>query len=311
MTLIICHPYGRRNIRGSSDPFAHFRQNLKNINPKVFEGYWATIELKPSIFIPQSFSIGVVVQDLADHFSFRLLTDTSKFECIYGKGLIAPIKENLKQAEATLLRANKQKILLDQINFEVDTLSISPRHFTSGDSLDSILNRLFNDMVILNPTDEENENRYFLTLDTNQVRQLVNDELKKIAGMEFEKIVVNDQHLITSDNGKTSHSLSFNLRPENKAGSVLSAVYKTASTVELNMLRASRDLATYASLKNIKDTALFVMTAKEVQYEKNEFKKMSKLIDEQSWRLETQGLKVIAFEDPQPIAKSIYEWANE
>ena len=294
----------------AKDPYAHLKDHIKVIKPKKFDGFWSTIELKPNIFIPQSFTIGVLVGGAAGSFSFRLLTDISKFECIYGKAQAAFFTEHLKLAESTLLRANKENTSIKEIKFESVSIAISEQHFTSGDSMAAILDRLFNEMVILEPSDEVQQTKNFLTLDTNQVRQFVNDELKKIAGTKFEKIVVDDEHLIPSEDGKSSHLLSFNLRPADKVGSVLSAVYKSASTVELNMLRAGRDLATYAKLKKIDDIALFIMTAKESQYEKGEFRRMSELVDEQSWRLENQGFRVVSFEDPAPIAKSIYEWSS-
>lgn len=294
----------------AKDPYSHLRDHIKVIKPKKFDGSWATIELKPNIFIPQSFTIGVLVEDEAGSFDFRLLTDISKFECIYGKAQTTFFTEHLKLAESALLRANKENTSSKEIRFESASIAISAQHFTSGDSMSVILDRLFGEMVVLEPSDEVQRTKNFLTLDTNQVRQFVNDELKKIAGTKFEKIVVDDEHLIPSEDGKSSHLLSFNLRPADKVGSVLSAVYKSASTVELNMLRAGRDLATYANLKKIDDIALFIMTAKESQYEQGEFRRMSELVDEQSWRLENQGFKVVTFEDPSPIAKSIYEWAS-
>lgn len=297
-------------VPNSKDPYSHLREKIKAVKPKKFDGYWSTIELKPNIFVPQSFTIGVLVEDEAGKFSFRLLTDIAKFECIYGKAQSTFFSEHLKLAEGALLRAAKDNASPKELKFESPSIAISAQHFTSGDSMSVTLDRLFSEMVVLEPSDEVQRTKNFLTLDTNQVRQFVNDELKKIAGTKFEKIVVDDEHLIPSEDGKSSHLLSFNLRPADKVGSVLSAVYKSASTVELNMLRAGRDLATYANLKKIDDIALFIMTAKESQYEQGEFRRMSELVDEQSWRLESQGFRVVSFEDPAPIAKSIYEWSG-
>ncbi len=298
------------SMSNMADPYAHLKENIKTIRPKEFDGYWSTIEIRPNIFIPQSYTIGVVVEDSVGRFSFRLLTDLSKFECVYGKKYADFFSEQLILTENTLQRAVKNGTLTKEIKFDSPSISVSSRHFTSGDSVEKILDRLFTEMVVFEYSGEVGSSNIFQSLDTNQVRQFVNDELKKIAGTKFEKIVVEDEHLIPSSDGAGSHLLSFNLRPENKVGSVLSAVYKSGPTVELNMLRAGRDLATYANLKKITDIALFVMTAKESQYEKGEFKKISALVDEQSWRLETQGFKVVTFEDPAPIAKSIYEWAD-
>jgi hypothetical protein len=194
------------------------------------------------------------------------------------------------------------------IEFESSTLSISKPWHTSGKSPEQVLARLFTDVVVMEPRTEK-QPRDFVTLDTEQVRHLVHEELKKIAGTRFEKIVVESQHVIAAGNESAPHVLDFNLRPSKGAGSVLSAVYKTPSTVELNLLRASRDLATYGTIRKVDDLALFIMTGKREQFEASEFSRMSDLVDEQSWCLERQGFRVVSFDEPRPIAESILEWA--
>ena len=48
-----------------------------------FSGAWATVELQPDVFVPQRFTIGIVVQTPGDRLHFKLLDDFKKFECLY------------------------------------------------------------------------------------------------------------------------------------------------------------------------------------------------------------------------------------
>lgn len=295
-------------LSDGSDPFSHLRAKLSQVPAAEFEGMWATVELQPDMFVPQRFTIGVVIDLPGVGIAFRLLSDASKFDCVYGSKAASLLRPLIESAEHTLTRSMRDKSELSAIAFESTCLSISKPWPTSGKSPEQTLARLFADIVSMEPTDEK-QPRTFVTLDTEQVRQLVNNELKRIAGIRFEKIVVSPQHVITPEDGSGAHVLEFNLRPAKGAGSILSAVYKTPDTVELNLLRSSRDLATYGTIRNVDDLALFIMTAKQEQYESSEYGRMRDLIDEQSWRLERQGFRVVSFDEPLPIARSILEWA--
>lgn len=292
------------------DPYAHLRSQITPVEAAEFEGMWATIELQPNTFIPQRFTIGVVVGSPEGGFVFRLLSDASKFDCVYGKKTAALFKPLIESAEYTLVRSAKEKVALADILFESANLFISQPWVTSGRNPEQVLSRLFSDVVTMEPI-EEKRHRNFETLDTEQVRRIVHEELKRIGGIQFERIVTEEyKHVIPADDGGGQHVLNFDLRSEKGAGSILSAVYKTHGTVELNLLRSSRDLATYGKIRKVDDLALFIMTAKEEQYESSEYSLMRELLDEQSWCLERQGFRVVSFDEPEPIAKSILEWAS-
>jgi len=295
-------------ISKGSDPFSHLRSKLSKVPAAVFEGTWATVELQPDIFVPQRFTIGIVIDIPGHGIVFRLLSDASKFDCVYGRKSASLLRPLIESAEHTLTRSMRDKSTLSAITFESACLSVSAPWPTSGKTPEQTLARLFADVVAMEPKDDK-QPRTFVTLDTEQVRQMVNSELKRIAGMRYEKIVVDSSHVITPDDGTGPHVLEFNLRPAKGAGSILSAVYKTPDTVELNLLRSSRDLATYAKIRKVDDLALFIMTAKQDQYENSEYGRMRDLIDEQSWRLEKQGYRIVSFDEPLPIAQSILEWA--
>lgn len=292
------------------DPFAHIKRHAAKVEAAAFQGVWGTVELQPDLFSPQKFSIGVVVSEPSGEFAFRLISDTKKFECVYGKATAALVRTHVESAEHSLLRSVKNKVDLTNLVFESGNLSLSVLWPTSGVSPQAVLARLFADVVAMEPS-QEKAARDFVSLDTEQVRSLVSTELKRIAGLNYERIALGSEEILVKDDvTEETHVLDLNLRTDVGAGSVTSAVYKTPATVELNLLRASRDLSVFGRLKKVENLALFVMSAKEEFFEAPDFARISNLLDEQSWRLERQGFRVVIFDEPQPLAQSIYEWAG-
>lgn len=279
--------------------------------PKAaYEGVWATIELQPDPFARQKFTVGVAVANLDGAFTFRLLDDLIKFECLYGRDDVAAIRSLIEMAEQTLLRAQKEKIALRDVQFEADAVFLSDLWPTAGASADAVLSRLYADVVPFLPRDERKA-REFVTLDNAAVRRLVDDELKRIAGIQFESISVEPQRAMLDRTTGESHWLEFNLEPPGKAGNVISAVYKTPDRIELNFLRASRDLVTYARLKHLNaQLAVFVMTPSKESMPVADFDRVENIVGEQSWSLEQQGFVVASHDSAVPLAQDVWDWAS-
>ena len=293
------------------DPYAHLRQHTAAVPKAAFEGVWATIELQPDAFARQRYTVGVAVAAFDGAFSFRLLDDLVKFECLYGRDDAAEIRSLVEAAEQGLLRAQRAKVALKDVLFDTDAVILGDPWATSGASIDAVLSRLFVDVVPFIPR-EERKAREFVTLDNAAVRRLVDDELKRIAGLAFERITTEPQRTVTDKVTGEAHGLEFNLEPPGKAGNVISAVYKTPATIELNFLRASRDLATYARLKRLQDRqlALFVMMPGNGAMSPAEFDRVENILSEQSWNLEQQGFVVSAHNSAAPLAQDVWDWAG-
>ena len=293
------------------DPFAHLVPHAATISEAAFEGVWATIELQPDPFSRQRFTVGVAVGALDGTFSFRLLDDLVKFECLYGRNDVAEIRELVEAAEQGLMRAQKNKLTLNAVAFDTSAVLLGELWTTSGASLNAVLSRLYFDVVPFIPR-EERKSRDFVSLDNAVVRSLVNEELKRIAGLDFERIAVEPERAVRDFNSGETHWLEFNLEPQGTAGNVISAVYKTPMTVELNLLRASRDLLTYAKLKELRDRqlGLFIMLPPKGSMPPTEFDRIENILGEQSWSLEQQGFLVSAHDAATPLAQDIWDWAS-
>jgi hypothetical protein len=299
------------SIFGDTGNSEHLLGLAQEVPAPGFSGVWSTVELQPDIFVPQSFSVGIVVQPAGERLHFKLLDDFKKFECVYGERFPQrSIREVMTYAEEALRFAAQDRKPISTITLNSDSLRLSPPTFTSGEDWEATIERLFADVIVMAPHTRR-QGREFVSIDTPRARALVNQELKRIAQMDFEKIVVagaSTTGMLVDDKG-TKHHLDFNLRTTGACGSVVSAVYKSHVSVELNLLKSSRDLTTYSRIKNLQDTGLFLLLPDEQLLEAKEYKHIVDVIDEQAWKLERDGFRVVSFSSEAQLAQEIYDWA--
>ncbi len=295
----------------SADHLLNLRSQATTVNTSAFKGSWCSIEIQPDIFSPQKFIIGVAVQPENSRLHFKLLDEFKKFECVYGDRFSqSTIRELFNYAESTLRMAAQNKRPLSEIDFDTEHLSISVPKYTSGADSEVTVERLFSEIVSMAPH-KQKKGREFESIDTNKVRYLVNEELKRIAHLDFEKIVLPDTSGMLYEDVSTNsrHYLDFNLLTKSACGSVVSAVYKTATTIEINLLRTTRDLTTYSRIKKINDTGVFLLLPNKELLEPKEYKHIDDLIGEQSWKLERDGIRVVSLDSHVALAKEVYDWA--
>jgi len=277
----------------------------------AFVGEWSIVELQPDVFVPQRFVIGIIVQSPGDRLHFKLLDDFKKFECIYNNDHFrqSSFKEIMAYAEEVLRHAVQAKTSIPQVVFETSCLSISPPQYTSGDELEATVERLFSEIVVMAPNDKKKISD-FESLDTARARQLVNEELKVIAQLDYERIVNPNSQGILLQEGGVKHWLDLNLLTARGCGSVTSAVYKTSQSVELNLLKSSRDLTTFSRIRNVDNIGLFLLLPNENVIKVTDYKRITELISDYEWKLEQDGFRVVSLPSAAKLAKEIYEWAK-
>lgn len=290
--------------------FSHLRDLAKGVPAPAFSGFWSTVELQPDIFVPQRFTIGVVVQTLGERLHFKLLDDFKKFECIYHDQFPQKsIREIMAYAEEALRSSVQAKKAITEISFETSSLSLSPPHYTSGEDREATVERLFSEVVAMAPSLRK-KGVGFESIDTPHARILVNEELKRIAQMDYDLIVnQNTQGVLLEEDGKR-HFLDLNLLTGKACGSVTSTVYKSPQSVELNLLKSSRDLTTYSRIRNIDDIGLFLLTPDAGTIDGKDMKRIEDVIAEHEWKLEQDGFRVVSLASPADLAREIYDWAR-
>lgn len=275
-----------------------------------FSGAWTTIELQPDAFVPQRFTIGVIVQSLGERLHFKLLDDFKKFECLYHDQFPQKsVREILAYAEEALRRAAKSKIAIPEISFDTHCLTLAVPSYTSGDDHEATVDRLYSEVVVMAPSAKRKTNE-FEFIDTPTARQLVNQKLKEIAKMDFEKIVPSEGQGLLLDYEGVKHFLDLNILTAGACGSVTSAAYKSPQTVEMNLLKSSRDLTTYSRVNKMDNIGLFLLLPQADLMEPKEFKKIEEAIEEHEWKLERDGFRVVSMAAPADLAQEIYDWVH-
>ena len=241
---------------------------------------------------------------------FKLLADFKKFECIYRDEFPQKsIREIMAYAEETLRHGVHSKTSIPEIVFDTSCLSLSTPQYTSGEDREATVERLFHEVVVMAKMLKLKDTE-FESIDTPHARQLVNNELKRIAHLDYEHIVnPNSQGILLEDQG-TKHFLDLNLLTLRACGSVTSAVYKTSQSVELNLLKSSRDLTTYSRIRKFDDVGLFLLLPEVSAIEQKDYQRIEAVIDEHEWKLEKDGFHVVSLASASDLAEEIYKWAK-
>lgn len=294
---------------GAGDPGQLSRFAAPTPKPN-FAGAWATIELQPDIFAPQRFTVGVAVQSPGERVHFKLIDDFKKFECIYKESFPQKsVRELMAYAEEALRASTQAKTQIPEIRFATNCLTMSAPQFTSGNDREATVERLFSEVVVMARSGTR-KSKEFASIDTPEARKLVNLELKRIAQMDYERIVRPDNQGLLLEHEGSKHFLDLNLVTRGACGSVTSAVYKTAPSVELNLLKSSRDLTTYSRVRNIDNIGLFLLLPEEGLLESKDYNKITEVIEEHEWKLERDGFRVVSMSSPAELASEIYDWAK-
>lgn len=288
----------------------HLLSLAEELSPYALAGDWATVEMQPDAFVPQRLTVGVVVQGEGERLHFKLLDDFKKFECLYGDRFTTrAVRELMARAEQTLRRGVQAKQPITAMDFGTSALSIGRPLPTSGDDWEQTIERLFGEVVVMAPHADTKKKGDFESLDTQKARQLVNQHLKIIAKMDFERIVTDSDGILLELDGQR-HWLDVNLTPPGACGSVISAVYKTVQSVKINLLEASRDLTTYARVRETDDTGLFLLLPSEGALEPKEFERIDNAIREYEWKLERDGFRVVSLASAEGLATEVFDWAK-
>jgi len=129
--------------------------------------------------------------------------------------------------------------------------------------------------------------------------------------MDFEKFVVAEkQGLLLDDPDGHKHWLDLNLLTTKSCGSVTSAAYKSAQTVEMNLLKASLDLTTYRRIRDFDSIGLFLLLPNADNIDPKEYKRIEEVIDQHEWKLERDGFRVTSMPETTLLAQEIYDWAK-
>ncbi len=290
--------------------FSHLLEQASNSPEAAFSGAWSYVEFQPDAFVPQSYTIGVVVQPMQDRLYFKLLEDFKKFDCLYEGSLSQrDLRDLMFHAEETLRISSQNKAAIPEVRFDTASLRLSAPQYTSGDNIETTVERLFSEVVVM-AWSQKKQKSDFVSIDTPHARSLVNEELKRIASLDYDRIVRQGDNGVLLEEDGIKHYLDLNLVTGKACGSVTSVVYKSPQTVELNVLKSSRDLTTFSRVRKMDNIGLFLLMPDETSMGAKEFSKIGEIIDQYGWKLEQDGFRVVSMPSPADLAAEIYNWAK-
>ncbi|KZK67406.1 hypothetical protein A1L58_03520 [Shewanella baltica] len=270
----------------------------------LIKGQWFNIRWTPDLATGEKLNIGVgFVEDGRVH--SRLLSYFERVKCLYGERGIYHV-ELVTSIVGESLRQNKKVSPIPQITYDNSG-------YAQGFSIDEILTSLFEQTVHLQKKIRVSGNeKRFNSINTDKLYTSLVDELRIKAALQFEEFVPAESSIFINDSFG-SHELFVPFR-DNKilVGGLASAVYSSVQRIELNLLKAARDVEAAVKLgKGTKASVFILMPGDEVdKLSKEQVISIDNSLDKFRWHMNKQGISVGGHTSVSGLADEICSWAN-
>lgn len=275
----------------------------------AFEGQWHSIEFQPDLFVHQRFCVGVLAYG-AGQADFRLMRTMGKFTCVYGSKIAESELQWALGEAAALLDVQRGEICergIQKLDLGSPHFRLSEGRFVRGSSITGVVGRLFEEQVAM-AIHQRDPDPLFSTQENPLVRQTIRRLVKERAMLQFERIAVPEEGVMVKD-GDRLHTFNLDFDDGVRIGSVVSAWTTQRSTFEMNLLRAESDLFNYQRIRNKQHVALFIkMPDADTAWPKEARKNVLKFWDEEEWKLEQAGVRVITSSADDQLADSVLEF---
>lgn len=165
--------------------------------PTSIAGEWFCVRFSPDKTTGEIFNVGVVFIDQDQQCHTKLLENTNAFECLFGSLGVANIR--------FLLTVVEEALADNQYNISPSPhISYSPRQTAQGDSIDEILDDLYQSMISLIVTSEQETNKKRNNINTKDLRKRVNNFIKKQLPDTYQYILRKEPLLIGQGDKKIS-----------------------------------------------------------------------------------------------------------
>ncbi|WP_332405602.1 hypothetical protein [Vibrio metschnikovii] len=276
----------------------------QNTERSLVKGEWFNIRWTPDIATGEKLNIGVgFVENGRVH--SRLLSYFERVKCLYGERGIYHA-ELVTSIVGESLRQNKKSSPIPQITYDNSG-------YAQGFSVDEVLSSLFEQTVPLQKKIRVSSNaKRFNSINTDKLYTCLVDELKIKAALQFEEFVPADSSIFIKDD-LGSHELFVPFRDnKNLVGGLASTVYSNVQRIELNLLKAARDVESAVKLgKGNKASVFILMPGDEVEkLDKEQVISIENALDKFDWHMNKQGISVGGHTSISGLADEICSWAN-
>ncbi|EGR2325610.1 hypothetical protein R5M54_004526 [Vibrio alginolyticus] len=276
----------------------------QNTEKSLVKGEWFNIRWTPDLATGEKLNIGVgFVENGRVH--SRLLSYFERVKCLYGERGIYHA-ELVTSIVGESLRQNKKSSPIPQIAYDNSG-------YAQGFSVDEVLTSLFEQTVPLQKKIRVPGNtKRFNSVNTDKLYTCLVDELKIKAALQFEEFVPADSSIFIEDD-LGSHELFVPFRDnKNLVGGLASTVYSNVQRIELNLLKAARDVESAVKLgKGNKASVFILMPGDEVEkLNKEQIVSIENTLDKFDWHMNKQGISVGGHTSVSGLADEICSWAN-
>jgi hypothetical protein len=270
----------------------------------LIRGEWFVVRWTPDIATGETLNIGVGFVE-AGRTHFRLLDYFERISCFYGERAIYQA-ELVTTIVGESLRQNVAQSPIAQVIYQ-------PKGYAQGLSINEILSNLFEHTVSLAKKVKEQKSKdRFSGITTEKLYTCLVDELKKIAGIDYEQFTPPNSS-ISYDDVSGSHELYIPFRDgASLLGGLASTVYSNVSTIELNLLKAARDVETALKLGKGKRPCVFLLKpGSQIDTLKPEqVSSIESILDKFDWHMTKQGIAVGSHMEISGLAQEIFEWSK-
>jgi hypothetical protein len=271
------------------------------------EGYWQTISYCFDEISGEYLNIGVVFKDESNNTEVRMLDSFDRLSCLFDR--------KYNKDDLQLLFQDIEDTLLDSDGEYPQELGsdikLGQRMYASGDSLESVVDMMFGDVVTLAKPKANQKDQKFRYQSTPKLRHFILDHMRHKLPLISDRLITQEPYLIKLPSGGKI-GVDVPLLSGNSVGHIVSAWFKSPIVVENNILHAFSDLNMVLSNTDRQHASMSVLTPnKYCGLSLREFNKVKDATQKQLDRADAFGISIITHERPIDLARSTEAWWME
>lgn len=274
-------------------------KEMKETSTPMIKGEWFNIRICPDLYTQELINIGVGLVSQDGDVHAKLVDQPGRLECLYDKAGI----ENIM----FLVEVIKDSIHEEGLTPPSPHIIYSEKKYTTGTSVDEILDYIFKQTVTVAAPGRELPNEENAYTDTD-VRKSVIEYIKAHAGINAEKIIPTRPYIIIGE-GNNKHRLDIPIQGNGLLGNILSANY-SPNSLKMHLLEANMNLEVAAKEHKSDRLGVFIFHPKRVVNNKKILNNIDHVIEDTYWKWQRLNVHMDVEDSIEILGKRMMNWAN-
>ncbi|MGJ8686121.1 MAG: hypothetical protein ACSHWQ_01490, partial [Spongiibacteraceae bacterium] len=268
-------------------------------------GEWSCIQLKINKFSPEYLNVGVVFAPDNGGAFCKMLDNFTSLDCLFdGNYNQEQIRDALGQVKAHFLLLRG----LDQSSHLAENIRMTRPAFFSGDSVESVLEWLYDEVVTLARHKKSKKKSGFQSKrNDDAVKELISC-IKQADPQSADSYI--NQHLLMQIEDDIGHVHRLNVPFATRAavGSPANGWIKTWESIRANIFEAAKD-AEVAAIHTKRAPSLFLLSPNSMAgIPAQDIRKIENNLDELLWKIKKGGCNIIQGFGVEHLAEQVVEW---